>query len=47
LQENSKYCVILVLKTVIHKSELPDFHPPEADESLVFEAFLTKTEKKE
>jgi len=32
------------LKTVIHKSELPDF---QNIESLVFEAFLTKTEKKE
>ena len=27
LRENAKYFVTLVLKTVIHESELLDFHP--------------------
>ncbi len=42
LQENAKYCVILVLKTVIYKSKLLEFQD---FESLVFDVFLSKTEK--
>ena len=43
LQENAKYCVTLILKTVIHKSKLLGF---QNFESLAFDIFLSKTEKK-
>jgi len=43
LKENAKYSVILVLKTVIYKSKLLGF---QNIESLVFDAFLSKTIKK-
>jgi len=43
LQENAKYCVIRVFETVIYESKLLNF---KKFESLVFDDFLSKTEKK-
>jgi hypothetical protein len=43
LQENAKFCVTLVLKTVIYKSKLLDF---QNFESLAFDVFLLKIREK-